>query len=214
MDKSVTNFYGKNAENNYANNYDSEHGPRLDDVIAHFKLKDIKNKSILDVGGGRGFLGKRLDESNQYFVFDGATVEKPLCQGMWVKTDLDRDYFANGFENKFDVAFCLETLEHLTNPYNCLAEIKKMVKIGGDIYLSIPDLGMQHNTIYPGLIYGGFDQFLQQMALEPQGYFLWDKGWPIRNWHCKNRPWEESKMLFPKYEEKFKGKTPIEYTNL
>lgn len=218
MNISISNFYIKNAEQNYIDAYDRDHGSRLDNLVNRFNLSSIKNASIIDVGGGLGFLGKRLDISNEYIVFDGAIIPdgKELCSMKKFYANLDYDTFSDKLIKKADIAFCLETLEHLSNPYHCLAEIKKMTKDNGDIYISIPTIHVWHNYIYPALMHPkeNFEQFLGQMALPIVEYHLWDKNWTAHTWRLRNAPWYESKMLFPKQESKFYGKTPIEYVNL
>jgi SAM-dependent methyltransferase len=228
MNETVQNFYLKNPEENYIDQYERDHSSRLDAFVERFQLKRLKDAHLLDIGGGLGFLGKRLDSSNDYWVIDGAMVppEKRLCPMTCHNADLDHDDFSilkilrsrNGMEteNVFDAAFCLETLEHLSNPYHCLVEIKKLVKLNGDIYISIPTETVWHNTVYPGLLWPrqNFEQFLGQMALPVEEYWLWDKGWNAYHYRCRNAVWEESRMLFPKSEVKFQGKTPLEYTNL
>lgn len=229
MDKSVENFYLKNPDENYLENYEKDHGPRLDAMIKRFNLDIIRNKSILDVGGGLGFLGKRLDKSNFYTVVDGANIpsDKKLCNGKWIWTDMDffewskRQDFVHEKECKFNeikynYAFCLETLEHITNIYHCLDQIKKLVEPNGEIFISIPHANVTHNYIYPALMVAkeNFEQFLGQMALPIIEYWLWDRGWNSHHWRLRNAPWKEAKMLYPKNESKFIGKTPIEYVNL
>jgi 2-polyprenyl-3-methyl-5-hydroxy-6-metoxy-1,4-benzoquinol methylase len=231
MDESVKNFFTKNADQAYIDQYDKDHGPRLDAMIQRFGLQNVKNSAVVDVGGGLGFLGKRLDLSNNYWVIDGAYVpiDKRLCNGMYVERDLDYQKFSEltpivvkhnmlQYEDypKFDFAFCLETLEHLTNPYNCLAEIKKLVKENGEIFISIPHANVTHNYIYPALMLNPqwFQQFLDQMALPTIEYWLWDKGWNAHHWRLRNAPWSESKMLYYKEEQKFRGKTPVEAVNI
>jgi len=220
MNSSIETFYNnKDKDINYVQNYNIEHGPRLDAIIKTFNLKELKNQKIIDVGGGCGFLGQRLDSSNEYIVFDGSNISEndKQCKMYLIKYDLDYEHFGTESNIKnVDIGFCLEVLEHLSNPYHCLVEMKKMVKPNGDIYLSIPDVSVTHNTLYPGLIYPvqNFAQFLEQMALPIQDYFLFDKGWKTHIFKCKNASWENSKMLFPKQESKFFGKTPLEYTNL
>lgn len=225
MDSSVSTFYTKNADQGYIDQYEKDHGPRLDDLVNHFKLKDL-NQRVLDVGGGLGFLGKRLGLTSDYTVVDGAKVpeEKRVCRGTYYQTDLDYHKFGdddgdNGLTRKawpWDMAFCLETLEHCTNPYNVLAEMKKLVKGDGHIYLSIPHANVWHNYIYPALMIErtNFEQFLGQMALPVIEYKLWDKGWNAHTWKLRNADWTEAHMLYPKQEIKFYGKTPLEYVNL
>lgn len=219
-DSSVRGFFTKNASEQYARQYNIDHGPRLDNLITRFEINKKERTRFLDVGGGLGFLGQRLNlsDGNFYTVIDGAEIEYSmrLCNGQWITADLDYDKFAKNSKPMFDVCFCLETLEHLTNPYNCLAEIKKLVVENGEVYISIPHFNVTHNYIYPALMWDAqhFMQFLAQMALPVVEYHLWDKGWNAHTFKCRNAPWAESKMLFPKYESKFFGKTPVEYVNL
>lgn len=229
MDKSVDGFFSKNAADGYAAQYDLDHGPRLDAMIERWGLREsLKGKRIVDVGGGLGFLGKRLDSSTEYWVIDGAEIasEQRVSGGAWIKRDLDHDPFGPQDLNamiaksigtaSFDAAFCLETLEHLTNPYHCLAEIKKLVKPDGDIYISIPHANVTHNYIYPALMVdpNNFAQFLGQMALPIKDYWLWSKGWNAHHFRCRNARYNEKVMLYPKHEEKFRHATPVEMVNL
>ncbi len=221
MDKSVEGFFTKNAADGYAAQYDKDHGPRLDNLIERFQINEkFADKDVVDVGGGMGFLGKRLKQI-WYNVIDGADIphENRLCNGVWNTVDLDYDKFSQKVFRPvggFHAAFCLETLEHLTNPYNCLSEIKKIVRENGDVYISIPHVNVWHNYIYPALMWEqkNFEQFLGQMALPVLEYHLWDKGWNAHTWRCQNAAWTDSRMLFSKSEAKFVGKTPVEYVNL
>jgi 2-polyprenyl-3-methyl-5-hydroxy-6-metoxy-1,4-benzoquinol methylase len=222
MDDSVKDFFTKNAAQGYAAQYEKDHGPRLDAMLTHWGLRDqLVGKRVLDVGGGLGFLGKRLDCTTDYWVIDGATVspEDRLCKGEWFTADLDHTQFGSYRDTAlcraFDAAFCLETLEHLTNPYHCLAEMKKLVKEDGDIYISIPHANVWHNYIYPALMVepNNFAQFLGQMALPVKDYWLWNRGWNAHHFHCKNRPYREKVMLYAKEEAKFINATPVEMVN-
>lgn len=239
MDPTVTNFFTKNAEANYLAEYDHSHGPRLDAMINHFNLGNLKNQRIVDVGGGLGFLGKRLDPSNDYWVIDGADVlpEQQLCKGQWINTDLDHSSFGSystlvveqvsgdGIAShtvqmsQFDVAFFLETLEHIGNPHHALVEIKKLVKPNGNILISIPTENVWHNAPYPSLLWpqSNFVQFLEQMALpvvESWEYQPKTVGWPAYHFMCRNEAWSNKKLLFPKAETKFHDATPLQCTNL
>jgi 2-polyprenyl-3-methyl-5-hydroxy-6-metoxy-1,4-benzoquinol methylase len=236
MNNTVTQFYAKNPDEKYGDSYDGQHGYRLDAMVAHFKLNELKSQKLLDVGGGLGFLGKRLDPSNDYWVIDGAKVElsQRVSSGRFIRQDLDHDYFGSipiqvevddsvvlhDLGQTFDGAFCLETLEHLSNPYHCLTEIKKLVKIGAPILLSVPTIDVWHNVVMPALLWpqDNFRQFLGQMALPIVGE--WDyipkpnEGWPAHHYLCINRPWQEKRLMFPKAEQKFIDATPLECTNL
>ena len=209
-------------------------------MLDHYKLKDMKGQKVADVGGGLGFLGELIDPSNDYWVFDGAasTPETRVCKGTWVKCDIQRDdfgrsYWTLGTEHSnlaqdvsfghetpiFDIGFCLESLEHLSNPYHCLVQIKQMVKRDGTIILSIPTESVTHNTVYPTLLWPpqNFHLFLQQMALPVEDFWVYQptgRGWPAYHFKCRNADWTESRMLFFKDEPKFRGVTPLQSTNL
>lgn len=243
IDTTVTQFYSKNPEEHYGDTYDQQHGFRLDAMIAHYNL-DLKGQRVADIGGGLGFLGKRLklDGANgSYWVFDGASIPETqrLCKGLWVQTDIQRADFGSSYwmsrttvthstgdilrsesEVRFDIAFCLETLEHLSDPYHCLVQIKKLVKPNGTIILSIPTETVWHNTVYPGLLWPrqNWEQFLGQMALPIVDFWTYEpkpgQGWPAYHYRCHNADWRESVLAFPKTEDKFRGVTPIQATNL
>lgn len=226
IDPTVTDFFTKNAENDYLAEYDRSHGPRLDALIKHFGFEDLKNKRILDVGGGLGFLGKRLNPENEYLVIDGADVsmENRVCPNMSFRQfDLDHDNFGDKClelgETQFDIGFFLETIEHIGNPHHALVEIKKLVKTGSLILISIPTITVWHNTPYPSLLWSteNFKFFLGQMALpiiEAWDYNPVSIGWPAHHFLCRNDTWDKKQLLFPKNEEKFKFCTPLQATNL
>lgn len=242
IDPTVSDFFIKDNPG-YLAEYDHSHGPRLDALVARYGLDKLRGQRILDVGGGLGFLGKRLDRSNDYWVIDGAeiTPEQRLCRGNWLKADLDHDTFSRhdipGFGptglrdvmiytdrhlGSFDAAFCLETLEHIGNPHHALVEIKKLVKPDGDIYISIPTETVWHNAPMPTLLWPenpNFRLFLQQMALPILDFYHYTPatvGWPAYTYRCRNAAWTENprRLLFPKDEAKFLGATPLQATNL
>lgn len=239
MDESIEGFYTKNAAQGYKDQYEKDHGPRLDAMVAYWNLREeLKGKRVLDVGGGLGFLGKRFDLSTDYWVIDGAksTASQRLAKGHYCLADIDRDLFgsnrliecsdefgpstgtlwpADHLKGQFDAAFILETLEHCIAPYNVLVEVKKLVKEDGDIYISLPHQNVWHNAIYPALLWPeqNWEQFLGQMALPIAGRWFWDRGWNARHWKCKNRPYREKVMLYEKSEPKFRDANPQQMVN-
>ena len=106
-----------------------------------------------------------MDKSNTLIAVDGFKVEDDLIREQY---NLDAP-FADDFvskHGKIDVAFSFEMFEHLTNPYNFVFELKKVLKEDGLLYFSVPHELTQHNTFYPGLIYpiGNLIEFFRQMA--------------------------------------------------
>jgi 2-polyprenyl-3-methyl-5-hydroxy-6-metoxy-1,4-benzoquinol methylase len=194
--------------------YERSHKPRLDFLVEDLKLNELKDKNIADIGCGLGFIYNRLSPEVQknYYGYDGANFENPPFN--YEKVDLDN--FNTNKNNFFDVALCFETIEHLTNPYNCLLEIKNILKKDHLLYLTIPEATTQHNTIYPGLIYPveNFIKFLEQMAFQVVEYKIHDKSFFQNVLILKNKDWNESKMLWPKNEQKFQNIPPHVSVNL
>lgn len=222
MNPTVAGFYTKDVSD-YVASYRLDHGPRLQAVIDRYGLKEsLRGKRVLDLGGGLGFAGELLSGSD-YWVIDGAEIqiEQRLCVGHWLKQDLDYDEFSlwAPLEGKFDAAFCQEVLEHLSNPYHCVVEMKKIVKRDGDIFISVPTETVWHNTPFPSLFWPppNFHQWLGQMALPIIDFWTYQpktRGWPAYEYRCRNADWIESRMAFPKDDPKFLGKMPHEYANL
>jgi 2-polyprenyl-3-methyl-5-hydroxy-6-metoxy-1,4-benzoquinol methylase len=224
MNETAKNFYNKENNPEYYKKYEREHAPRLDFIVEHFKLNQVKNQTVAEFGCGYGFFLQRLDESNKKIGFDAAKIEpnQKLCnfvshQGV----DLDQEWTKNNFvirhfDYQFDMSFCFETLEHLASPYNCLLNIKKMTKENAPIFLSIPDERVTHNVVYPALMFPhtNFEEFLLQMALPIEEHVVFEGDWPDRIWKCRNAPWTEKKLKYSKEEPKFRACTPLEATNL
>ena len=195
--------------------YERSHKNRLDFLVEDLNLNDLKNKKIADIGCGLGFIYNRLlpEIQENYFGYDGAGFDNAPFN----YSQVDLDVFSlPSMHNFFDVALCFETIEHLTNPYACLLEIKKILKKDGILFLSIPNVNTTHNTIYPGLLYpvSNFISFLGQMAFEIVSHKLHDKNFYQEVFVLKNKGWEHSNMLWSKSEEKFKNIPPHVFVNL
>jgi 2-polyprenyl-3-methyl-5-hydroxy-6-metoxy-1,4-benzoquinol methylase len=93
---------------------------------------------ILDVGCGSGFF--MLMFGGGLTGLDNAeNVEVCKKRGLQAYSiDLEKDYFP--FENQsFDVAVCLEVLEHLENPKNVISEIFRVLTPNGYLLVSTPN---------------------------------------------------------------------------
>jgi len=79
------------------------------------------HEGISKLSDGR-FLVETLDIDPQY---------KPTYLGdLCAKTDIP--------DNKFDAVFCTEVLEHVSNPFNAILEIERVLKPGGWIFATSP----------------------------------------------------------------------------
>ena len=74
-------------------------------------------------------------------------------------------------DDVIDWAYCLETPEHLANPYFAFAEVKRVLKHGGKFVLAFPrpesNLGYgggKHPQVYPGFLQkDSFERFMMQL---------------------------------------------------
>jgi 2-polyprenyl-3-methyl-5-hydroxy-6-metoxy-1,4-benzoquinol methylase len=197
--------------------YENSHKDRLDFLIKDLKLNKL-NGSIGDFGCGLGFIYYRLNKKlkKQYVGYDFTTLDKKPFN--YQRVDLNNFDFTNEklLYGIYDYAFCFETLEHLTNPYNCLFQIKYLLKKNGILFLSIPNKDCTHNTIYPSLLYpvDNFIVFLNQMAFQAIKHVKHDKCFSQEVFTLINKDWNESKMLFYKSEKKFRNIPPHLSVNL
>jgi SAM-dependent methyltransferase len=105
----------------------------------------LKKKKIIDVGcGSRPY--ESLFAGNEYIGVD-------VDGGGHKKDDKLPDRFFNGldipYEDKsFDVAICTEVLEHSPEPGKLVADIARVLKPKGKLYVSVPFVWYEHEVPY------------------------------------------------------------------
>lgn len=214
--KEIENYYSKdNTE--CLKEYLKSHKPRLDFLFDDLNLKDIKDQNICEFGAGSGYLLRKMDQSNNIIAIDGYHIEQ---EDYVIRSTFNLDQpYADDFLQKYDqidTAFSFEVFEHLTNPYNFVFELKKILKEDGILYLSVPHEATQHNTFYPGLIYPvqNLIQFFEQMAFQVKHYKIHSKRFVQNVLVLQNKSWAHVKMLWPKGGGAFKNQPPHIQINL
>ena len=109
---------------------------------------------ILEVGCGSGMTGKELKKRYGAFVAgielnaSAANAAKDVLDNV-VTGDIEKiDLPYN--DNSFDCIIFADVLEHLVNPLSVLMKVRRLLKIGGIIVTSIPNVqfhGVIHNLI-------------------------------------------------------------------
>ena len=212
--KEIQTYYSREDTENQ-DEYLKSHKPRLDFLIEDMKLNSIKDQKVCDFGAGSGYILKNMDPSNELIAVDGFKVEDELTREQY---NLDAPY-SDDFLSKhgqIDVAFSFEMFEHLTNPYNFIYELKKVLKEGGLLYFTVPHEQTQHNTYYPALIYpiNNLIQFFQQMAFKVIEKKVHSRRFVQNVLVLENRSWDNVRMRWPKEGDSFKGQPPHIQVNL
>lgn len=110
-----------------------------------------KDELVLDVGCGDGTVGSFLQENLGVKVsgidISKEAVEKAKRMGLDAKVCSSEEKFPFKDET-FDVVFWGDNIEHLFNPAACLREIKRVLKKGGKLILSCPNMGYWRYRIH------------------------------------------------------------------
>jgi len=115
---------------------------RLDYIIKH--AKGITNKKAIDIGCGGGILADSMAEKGA--IVTGIDMgEAPLSVAKLHQLEsgqkvdyqqITAEQMAETHENQFDVVTCMEMLEHVPDPESIIQACAKLVKPGGDLFVS------------------------------------------------------------------------------
>ncbi len=102
-------------------------------------------KKILDFGCGKGIISNYLTKKNKNSYIYGIDISKENIKECKKNKISENQYFKINVGNKthfkddyFDEVHCYEVLEHVKNVKKTLSEIKRVLKNGGRLYLSVP----------------------------------------------------------------------------
>lgn len=136
-----------------------------EDLDENSSLKKIlrwvgENKHVIDFGCATGYLARLVSSKGCRVTgieinAKAAKIAEQYCEKVIV-ADLDfvnlKDVLT---ETKFDVAVFGDVLEHLRNPWKVLEETKELLKPGGYVIASIPNIA--HGAIRLALLQGKFE---------------------------------------------------------
>lgn len=116
--------------------------------------------SLLDFGAGTGELLSRLQALSAFDRLAGVDLfprPSSLAPAIgWHQQDLNDDVEAGG---PFDTVVCCETIEHLENPRHVFRSLRRLLRPGGLLVLTMPN--QESIRSYAGLIFAGhFTHFL------------------------------------------------------
>jgi 2-polyprenyl-3-methyl-5-hydroxy-6-metoxy-1,4-benzoquinol methylase len=122
--------------------------------------REAARGSLLDFGAGTGELLARLHDLSRFERLAGADLfPRPAslpAAVTWHQQDLNDVVDIDG---AFDTVICSETIEHLENPRHVFRSLRRLVRPGGLLVLTMPN--QESIRSYAGLIFAGhFTHFL------------------------------------------------------
>ena len=114
---------------------------------------------LLDVGCSTGYFGSLIQQDKDCVVdgieIDAADAKEASTKLRKVYTfDLEMPWPESITKNRYDIIFMGDVLEHLRQPDDTLTKVSKLLKPGGAILLSTPNIA--HISIWLELIKGNF----------------------------------------------------------
>lgn len=94
---------------------------------------------VLDIGCGQ-MPYRRHVSCDEYVGIDSFSGTRPN-----LAAEADKLPFKDG---SFDCVICTEVLEHLAVPSDCIAEVKRVLKDGGRVYITVPQSWPLHYAPY------------------------------------------------------------------
>lgn len=100
-------------------------------------------KEVLDVGCWDGYIGSLVKKNNNKVIgldiVDASLAKAEKVLDGVLKRNLSEDW-AEGIENKYDIALCGEVIEHVYDTDKFLDNFKKVLKPGGSLIISTPNI--------------------------------------------------------------------------
>lgn len=105
---------------------------------------DVRDKAVLDVGCGGGLLAEALAASGARVTgIDMADASLAVARAHMAGSGLSIDYrrttaevHATEMPGYYDVAVCMELLEHVPRPASIVAACARLVRPGGDVFFA------------------------------------------------------------------------------
>lgn len=108
------------------------------------KFRTLENARLLDIGCGSGKWVRNLrDESVEAYGLEPSTAlyNHFLCHDEFFFNQTVEEYRHNFPQSKFDIITILDVIEHVDEPLILLENVDLLLKEGGLLFISTPDVG-------------------------------------------------------------------------
>ena len=101
--------------------------------------------SVVDVGAGQGAFSQRLQDSGFHVVSVDVNVLDFKAKDIdYVQVDFNSEKdisdFKDRYAGKFDASIGMEVIEHVENPWEYIRFLSQLVKPGGIIFITTPNI--------------------------------------------------------------------------
>ncbi|MDA8239464.1 MAG: glycosyltransferase [Nitrospiraceae bacterium] len=132
------------------------------EIIEAIVKNGLAASRVLEIGCAGGATGQRLKQERQVDFYAGVEVSEQAA--LLARQYLDKvivadiesaDLLEHGLEyGEFDLIIALDVLEHLYNPWDVLAGLRRFLRPGGHVIASVPNV--QNITVVNSLIQGSW----------------------------------------------------------
>jgi len=149
---------------------------KLDDRMRRLaaECERLAPRTVLDIGCGRGFLLQTLRARHPDVVCYGVELSHKLCEQARRNgiTVFNQD-LASGVplpDESVDVGVMGEVIEHVFDPDLCLEEVRRILKPGGALVVTTPNLASWYNRLL--LLIGVQPVFSETSTRKKYGHWL------------------------------------------
>ena len=122
------------------------------DFIGDWLLKNIKdNSKVLEIGCHDGYLLNKFKKKDHIVLGVEPSPMADIAKNLY-KLDVIHDFFDKETceDEEFDFIIMRHVLEHVPKPYDFLADAFKKLKVGGKMYIEVPNsLWSLENSFFP-----------------------------------------------------------------
>jgi len=166
----------------YLKKYDilsNEHKEFLDNILSHPSYRwDVRDysrvRTILDF---RNWINKyQINIDKLAYTYEDDPEIKLLNYNSKFLINYDGvngDLHEIDYTNEFDFFLFNQTIEHLYNPFVCVQNIYKSLKLGGYVFTSVPTINIPHST---PIHFNGFNTMGLSMLFKTCGFEILEVG--------------------------------------